>query len=75
MTDRTEELKKKLDRIERQLKKVRGCSPLTHGWQTQKYAKASRKWDELAKERMNVLSEIDSIETQQDMFYGDVLNP
>jgi hypothetical protein len=52
-------LQRRLNRIEKQLEKVRGCSPLTHGWQTQKYAKASRKWDLLAKERMWLMLEIE----------------
>jgi len=50
------ELSKKLNRIEKQLEKVRGCSPLTYGWQTSKYAKASRKWDELAKEKEIIIT-------------------
>lgn len=42
-------LLKRLNKIEKELEKVRGASPLSDGWQTQKYAKKSRKWDELAK--------------------------
>lgn len=49
------ELSQRLDKIEKQLAKVRGCSPLTHGWQTSRYAKASRKWDELSKEKQAIL--------------------
>lgn len=52
-------LQKKLLRIEKELEKVRGCCPLTHGWQTQKYAKAARKWDILAQEKMKVLQMIE----------------
>lgn len=48
-------LSQRLEKIEKQLQKVRGCSPLTHGWQTQKLAKAQRKWDELAKEKQRIL--------------------
>jgi hypothetical protein len=51
----TQELSKQLNRIEKQLEKVRGVSPLTHGWQTSRYAKAARKWDELAKEKDRLL--------------------
>lgn len=54
-------LLKKLNRIEAQIEKVRGCSPLTHGWQTQRYAKASRKWDELSKEKHNTIKQINEI--------------
>lgn len=47
-------LKKRLKRIEDELEKVRGCSPITHGWQTQRFAKSSRKWDMLAEEKRQV---------------------
>lgn len=60
------ELSKKLDRIEKQLEKVRGCSPLTHGWQTSRFAKASRKWDELAKEKSHIIDAIYSHPDYQD---------
>tara|TARA_R100001530_G_scaffold96802_1_gene67237 strand:- start:205 stop:405 length:201 start_codon:yes stop_codon:yes gene_type:complete len=55
-------LKKKLEKVEKELEKVRGCSPLTDGWQTQRYAKKSRKWDMLAQERMNLIWEIEDLE-------------
>lgn len=51
-------LNKRLNKVEKELKKVRGCSPLTHGWQTARLAKKQRKWDELAKERMIIVNEI-----------------
>lgn len=54
-------LKKRLNEIEKQLEKVRGCSPLTHGWQTQRFAKASRSWDILAQEKMKILEQIEII--------------
>jgi hypothetical protein len=54
-------LQKRLLKIEKQLEEVRGCSPLTHGWQTQKYAQASRKWDILAQEKMRILQQLDDI--------------
>jgi hypothetical protein len=59
--DNTQSLQKRLLKIEKQLEKVRGCSPLTHGWQTRKYAQASRKWDELAKEKMRILQALGDI--------------
>jgi hypothetical protein len=49
----------KLEKLEKELEKVRGCSPLTDGWQTQRYAKKSRKWDMLAQEKMKLLQLID----------------
>jgi len=59
----TEKLKARLARIEKELEKVRGCSPLTHGWQTMKYAKASRKWDVLAQEKREILAQIENEST------------
>lgn len=56
-----EQLEKKLQKIEKELEKVRGCSPISHGWQTQRYAKAARKWDMLAQEKMKILDQLDEI--------------
>lgn len=61
-TQDTKKLKAKLEKVEKELEKVRGCSPLTDGWQTQRYAKKSRKWDVLAQERMKLINEIDDLE-------------
>ena len=55
-------LKTELEKVEIELEKVRGCSPITHGWQTQKYAKASRKWDVLAQKRMDLIDKIEDLE-------------
>ena len=52
-------LLQRLNKIEKELEKVRGCSPLTHGWQTQRYARASRKWDMLAIEKREILKRIE----------------
>ena len=57
--DNINSLQQRLNKIEKQLEKVRGCSPLTHGWQTQRYAKASRKWDVLALQKQQVLKQIE----------------
>lgn len=57
-----ERLRSRLSKIEKQLEKVRGCSPLTHGWQTMRYAKADRAWDELAKAKMEIIFEIEELE-------------
>jgi predicted secreted hydrolase len=45
----------RLKKIEVELEKVRGVSPLTEGWQTMKLAKKQRKWDELGKEKFEIL--------------------
>lgn len=55
-------LKNRLEKVEKELEKVRGCSPLTDGWQTQRYAKKSRKWDMLAQERTKLIWEIEDLE-------------
>jgi hypothetical protein len=56
-----EGLKKKLLRIEKELDKCR-TSVLQDGWQTQRFAKKSRKWDYYAQEKMKLIARIDGIE-------------
>ena len=57
-------LKKELAKVEKQLEKVRGCSVITHGWQTQRYAKASRSWDVLAQKRMKLIEKIEDYKNE-----------
>lgn len=52
-------IEKKLAKIELELERVRGASPITHGWQTQKLARASRKWDQLCIEKRRLLCLLD----------------
>jgi predicted secreted hydrolase len=52
------QLLKKLSKIEKELEKVRGASPLSDGWQTQKLAKKQRKWDELSKEKFEIINKL-----------------
>lgn len=52
-------LKTKLQRIESELEKCRTSSYID-GWQTQKHAKKSRKWDMLAEEKRNLLEKIEN---------------
>ena len=59
MKSKLEILKNRLEKVEKQREKVRGCSPLTHGWQTKKYAKASKDWDYYALIKMQLIQEID----------------
>ena len=56
-----EKLKKKLEKIEKQLDKCR-TSTIQDGWQTQKFAKKSRKWDFYAKEKMKLIQQIEDME-------------
>lgn len=58
------QLEERLKRVENQLEKVRGCSPLTLGWQTKRYASASRKWDALAQEKREILQLIEVAKQQ-----------
>ena len=60
-----EKLKSALDKIEKKLEKVRGASPISHGWQSQRYARASRSWDVLAQEKMRIRNRIDELENIQ----------
>ena len=54
-----QKLKNKLEKVEKELEKVRGCSPLTDGWQTQRFSKKSRKWDILAQEKTKLRNQIE----------------
>lgn len=59
-----QKLKNNLEKVEKELEKVRGCSPLTDGWQTQRYSKKSRKWDVLAQEKMRLIQKIEEYDEQ-----------
>lgn len=56
-----EQLKKQLDKIEKELDKCR-TSSLVDGFGTSRYAKKSRKWDYYAQEKMRLLNLIDEYE-------------
>ena len=55
-----EKLIKKLEKIEIELEKCRSSSYID-GWQTQKHAKKSRKWDMLAQEKFKLQQQIDKL--------------
>lgn len=55
---------KQLERVELDLSKVRGASPILDGWQTMRYAKKVRKWDMLGKEKLALLSKIHEYENE-----------
>jgi len=57
-------LLQRLNSVEKELEKVRGCSPLTDGFGTKRYARKSRAWDVLAKKRMDILLKIDQMTLQ-----------
>lgn len=56
-----QQLKSRLLRIERELSTCR-TSVLQDGWQTQRHAKKSRKWDILAQRKMQIISQINDLE-------------
>lgn len=55
------QLLRKLSKIEKELEKVRGVSPLSDGWQTQKLANKQRKWDELSKEKFEIIKKLNEL--------------
>jgi allantoicase len=56
-----EKLRKRLDKIEKELDKCR-TSSFIDGWQTQRHAKKSRKWDVLAQDKMKLIQQIEDYE-------------
>jgi len=57
-----EKLKKRLEKIEKELDKCR-TSSFVDGWQTQRHAKKARKWDYFAQEKMKLIQQIEDYET------------
>ena len=55
-----EKLIKKLEKIEMELEKCRTSSYID-GWQTQKHAKKSRKWDMLSHEKFELQIKINEL--------------
>jgi hypothetical protein len=49
-----QKLQKRLEKIENELNKNR-TSVIQDGWQTQRFAKKSRKWDFLAQEKIEII--------------------
>ena len=57
------QLKSRLMKIEKELDTCR-TSALQDGWQTQRHAKKARKWDILAQRKMDLIQQIDEIESR-----------
>ena len=55
-------LKKRLAKVEVQLNNCR-TTVMQDGWQTQRHAKKSRKWDMLAIEKMELIKQIENYDT------------
>jgi len=53
-------LLKRLEKIEIELEKCRTSSYID-GWQTQKHAKKSRKWDILAQEKIKIQTQLNEL--------------
>ena len=58
------QLKSKLLKIESELSTCR-TSVLQDGWQTQRHARKARKWDILAKRKMEIIQQIVEIENEK----------
>jgi tetrahydromethanopterin S-methyltransferase subunit G len=56
-----QKLKKRLEKIEKELDTCR-TSVLQDGWQTQRFAKKSRKWDILAQRKMQLIQQVEDEE-------------
>ena len=55
-----QKLQKQLAKVESELDKCR-TSVIQDGWQTQRHAKKSRKWDFLAQEKIELIQKIESL--------------
>lgn len=55
-----EQIEKRLAKVERELDKCR-TSTIQDGWQTQRFARKSRKWDYYGLEKMKLLQLLDDL--------------
>lgn len=60
MIQNLKKLQSRLEKIEKELEKCRSSS-YVDGWQTQKHAKKSRKWDMLAQEKFEIQKKINQL--------------
>ena len=77
MKNNLDNLRKRLARIEQELDKCR-TSTMQDGWQTQRFAKKSHKWDVLAQRKMQLIQMIEDVENaERDKYYylkeGDII--
>jgi len=59
--DNIKKLQARLNKVEKELDTCR-TSVLQDGWQTQRFAKKSRKWDILAQRKMQLIQQIEDEE-------------
>lgn len=64
MTSEESNLRKRLARVLKDLDKSR-ATVLVDGWQTQRFAKKSRRWDILAVEKFEILEKLEQFETTE----------
>jgi hypothetical protein len=62
-----QKIKKRLQTIEKELEKVRNYSVQTDGWQTQRFAKKSRKYDYLALEKFELQKKLEEYDNSSRM--------
>ena len=67
MTKEIQKIKNKLEKIEKELEKVRDYSVQNDGWQTQKFARKSRKYDFLALEKFELLKKLENYEQERNV--------
>lgn len=60
MIQNLKKLQSRLEKIDKELEKCRSSS-YVDGWQTQKHAKKSRKWDMLAQEKFEIQKKINQL--------------
>lgn len=58
-----DKLKLKLEKVEKELSKCR-TSTIEDGWQTQKFARKSRRWDYYATKKHEISLQINEIESE-----------
>lgn len=63
LSDDLSKLKVKLEKVEKELSKCR-TSTIEDGWQTQKFARKSRKWDFYAQQKHEISLRINEIEAE-----------
>lgn len=63
-------LKKQLEKVENELDKCR-TSTIDDGWQTQRFAKKSRKWDYYAQQKNKLRQQIDELEYKESLLDTD----
>lgn len=60
METKIQRIKNRIQKIENELENNR-TSSFQDGWQSSKHIKKGRKWDILAKEKMNLISQLDNL--------------